>query len=43
MLKKEKKYVNNFPENYYFVLYTICVAHLLKGSGNQVFVPNLIT
>jgi len=30
-----------FPKNYYFVLYTICIAHLLKGYGSRVFAANL--
>jgi hypothetical protein len=30
-----------FPKNYYFMLYTICIAHLLKGYGSRVFAANL--
>jgi hypothetical protein len=32
-----------FPQNYYFVLYKICIARLLKGYGSRVFAANLAT
>jgi hypothetical protein len=41
-IKKENVLIL-FPENYYFVFYKICIAHLLKVYGSRVFIANLTT